>query len=127
MLPDLSSTQAPYFNISAGYPAEYKGAILPGATVMTGRAKEGTVVIQGLKEDLINIELISYQFHQAVQMTCLSDNLFLHTLLSLKNSFQLRITDKKYIRLRQDQIIILPATKRPYEFHFEKRNRLPAF
>lgn len=67
MLPDFSSYLEPYFNLSEGFPAGYKGPFLPGASVRTASGKPGTIVLQEITAGELNIELNSFYFLRKIK------------------------------------------------------------
>ena len=120
MFPDFSDNYKPYFSLSAGFPTDYTGPILPGATVLTANGDLGTMVLQEFKDGLLNIQLSSYYFLQRIKLSFRSNNINLNTPLALKNSFAFRSREMRNLVLKQDQYALVNLAGKTCQAVFEK-------
>ena len=127
MLPDFSSYLKSYFNLSEGFPPDYKGPFLPGASVKTAIGKLGTIVLQEITAGELNIELNSFYFLRKIKIPFLSDTLLLNAAVALQNKFLFRGRGIENILIKQGQYVFLHTAGKPYDAIFEKEKNYVLF
>jgi AraC family transcriptional regulator, transcriptional activator of the genes for pyochelin and ferripyochelin receptors len=120
MFPDFSSTLNPFFNLYPGFPPDYKGLVLRGASVQTASGKYGTIVMQEISTGDLSIELSSFHFQRKITVPFKPNNFFLNAPVALQNLFLFRSKDFKNVQLKQSQYFFLHSAGRTCEAVFEK-------
>jgi AraC-like DNA-binding protein len=120
MVPDLSSYLKTDFSLSEGFPPDYKGPVLPGASVRTAMGKPGIMVLQEIEAGELNIELNSFYFSRKIKIPFLSDALLLNAVIALQNQFLFRSRYLQGLLLKQGQYVFLHTAGKPCAAVFEK-------
>jgi AraC-like DNA-binding protein len=120
MHPNIDLLYPEGFLLKYTLPAEYRGGVLPGSSVVVAQREEGSMVLQVVEHPQFNIRFQVFDFTKPAKITAQQNASILVGFLALKNSIQYHFKGLGPLKLKQGQFAFLHCKELEMIARFQK-------